>query len=115
MHDNPVLSWAAKNARPNTQVLPVYCFDPRFFTKAQPEFHMTRKSGIHRTRFNIESVLDLRARLQQIGSGLLVANQKPEDFIPQLVKPGVDTTVVFAAETCSEERTVEDLLRVQVE
>ena len=82
MHDNPVLSWATKNARPGTQVLPVFCFDPRFYTKAQPQFHMARKSGIHRTRFNIESVLDLRSNLQKIGSGLLLSTAKPEDFIP---------------------------------
>jgi len=40
----------------------------------------------------------------------LLSTAKPEDFIPQLVKPGVETTVVFAAETCSEERGVEDAL-----
>ena len=45
VHDNPVLDWAVRNARPGTQVLPVFCFDPRFFTKAVPEFRMARKAG----------------------------------------------------------------------
>lgn len=69
---------------------------------------MARKAGIHRTRFFIESVQDLRAQLQNIGSGLLVSQQKPEEFLAQLVQPNHDTTLVFAAETCSEERAVED-------
>lgn len=60
MHDNPVLAYAVKNAKPHTQVVPVFCFDPRFFTKAQPEFLMSRKTGIHRTRFMLESVQDLK-------------------------------------------------------
>ena len=110
MHDNPVLNWAVKNSRPGTQVLPVFCFDPRFFTNAVPEFQMARKSGVHRTRFAIESVADLRTNLQQVGSGLLVAQAKPEDFLPQLVHPERHTTIVFSAETCSEERSVEDKL-----
>ena len=41
----------------------MYCFDPRFFTKTVPEFGMGRKSGIHRTRFMIESVTDFRRNL----------------------------------------------------
>lgn len=73
MHDNPVLAWAVKNARPATQVIPVFCFDPRFYTKTQPQFMMARKSGVHRTRFAIESVQDFRHSLQALGSGLLVA------------------------------------------
>mmetsp|Transcript_27266 Transcript_27266/g.33899 ORF Transcript_27266/g.33899 Transcript_27266/m.33899 type:complete len:168 (+) Transcript_27266:60-563(+) len=108
MHDNPVLAYAARQANPNTQVVPVFCFDPRFFTKAQPQFMMDRKTGIHRTRFMIESVQDLRGQLRAIGSGLFVSTQKPEEFLQTLVRPDQDTTLVFAAETCSEERSVED-------
>ena len=41
VHDNPVLAEAIKivQARPQmTEVIPVFCFDPRFYTKAVPEF-----------------------------------------------------------------------------
>ena len=111
LHDNPVLNWAVKQAAASpqkTQVIPVYCFDPRFYTKAEPNWLMQRKAGIQRTRFGIESVQELRHGLRQLGSGLLVTMAKPEDFIPQLVRPEMDTTVVFTSETCSEERKVED-------
>ena len=108
VHDNPVLAWAVKNKRPSAQIVPVFCFDPRFFTKSQPDYLMNRKSGIHRTRFQIESVQDLRNNLQQLGSGLLVSMEQPELFLPKLINPEMDTTVVFSAETCSEERKVED-------
>ena len=76
---------------------------------------MARKSGIHRTRFTIESVTDLRANLQKVGSGLLVAQAEPELFLPKLVNQEMNTTVVFTAETCSEERSVEDALRQALE
>ena len=54
----------------------------------------------------------MRSSLKAVGSGLLVANAKPEDFIPRLVTPETHTTVVFSAETCSEERDVEDKLEM---
>ena len=51
----------------------------------------------------------------QLGSGLLVSMEKPEDFLPQLVQPGTNTTVVFAGETCSEEKKVENDLEAAME
>ena len=60
VHDNAVLAWAMRNSHANSQVLPVFCFDPRFFTKSVPEVMMARKAGIHRTRFFLESVADMR-------------------------------------------------------
>ena len=113
LHDNPVLQWAIKQpAVAYKEIVPVFCFDPRFFTKAVPKYAMSRKAGIHRTRFMIESVADFRQSLQGVGSGLLVAQGRPEDFIPQLVSGDRETTVVYQAETCSEERAVvEKLMR----
>ena len=63
VHDNPVLNYAvrAAAARPQkTQVIPVFCFDPRFYTKGVPNFLMRRKAGIYRTKFSLESVQELR-------------------------------------------------------
>lgn len=61
MHDNAILNWAVKNAaKGNSQVIPVYCFDPRFYTQPVPDFNIPRKAGINRTRFMLESVYDLR-------------------------------------------------------
>ena len=33
VHDNPVLDWAAKYGGKTKEILPVYCFDPRFMTR----------------------------------------------------------------------------------
>ena len=59
VHDNPVLHWAARAAQKSTQILPVYCFDPRFNEKKVAAFGI-RKCGVVRTKFMIESVAGLR-------------------------------------------------------
>jgi len=39
MHDNTVLHWAASQGKcAHTEIVPVYCFDPRFFDTAIPKF-----------------------------------------------------------------------------
>ena len=59
--DNPVLTFAASQAAErSSKVLPVFCFDPRFVTEAQPQFLIPCKTGKHRLRFMVESVDDLR-------------------------------------------------------
>lgn len=50
--------WAAR--RPGGRVLPVWCFDPRLLTTSPFGF---ARLGVHRARFLLESVADLRARL----------------------------------------------------
>ena len=72
---------------------------------------MERKAGIFRTKFSLESVIDLRESLRSLGSGLLVSMEKPEDFIPQLIQPETETTVIYALETCTEEKAVEKNLK----
>ena len=59
LHDNPVLNYAVKaaSAKPQkTQVIPVFCFDSRFYTKSEPAFLMQKKAGVFRTKFSLESV-----------------------------------------------------------
>ena len=115
IHDNPVLNWATKRAKiPNTQILPVYCFDPRFYEQQVPQFSARRKCGIHRTKFNIEAVADLRQNLRKLGSDLLVAHDTPENFIPKLIDQEKHTTLVFQSETCSEEIEVQTALEKQI-
>jgi deoxyribodipyrimidine photolyase len=64
-------------------VLPVYCFDPRFFDSYDTKFG-SRKAGVQRTKFMIESVADFRSNLTKLGSGLLVAHDQPEKYLPKL-------------------------------
>ena len=95
LHDNPVLQWALKQPKVNhLEIIPVYCFDPRFNQMNVADYRI-RKSGIWRTRFQIETVEQFRANLKALGSGLLVANAKPEDFLARLVVDYLHTTVVY--------------------
>ncbi len=54
LHDNYALSKAA-SAKKNVQVLPVFCFDPRIYGRVETPYG-TRKTGLLRARFLIESV-----------------------------------------------------------
>ena len=54
-------------------------FDPRFYDYRVKKYDI-KKCGLVRTRFNLESVQSLRRELEQVGSQLLVAHEKPEDF-----------------------------------
>ena len=94
------------------EVVPVYCFDPR-------EWRRTRwsptKTGAARSQFLRESVADLRASLEAVGSGLLVYHARPEDVLPRLLHPSRPTAVLahgrVAPEELAVERAVESAVR----
>ena len=77
-----------------TSVLPVYCFDPREYQqRARGRY---QKTGPYRARFRIDAVTDLRGRLREMGSDLMVVIGKPEEVIPRLAnKVGTSSTVGF--------------------
>jgi deoxyribodipyrimidine photolyase len=87
LHDNPIFHWD-KTSCEGTQIefVPVFCFDPRLYSDFNSTYQ-TRKAGIRRTKFDIESIKALRENLQEIGSCLLVVNATPEQFLPQLIDP----------------------------
>lgn len=99
VHDNQALSEAIEAA---DQVVPVYVFDDRVF-KAKTKFGF-RKTGVFRTRFIIESVIDLRNSLANIGLPLIVRCGKSEDIIFEIAKE-IKTNWVF----CNRERTSEEI------
>ena len=67
LHDNPVLDWAVKYGGKNKEVLPVYSFDPRYMNIKVPKYD-TVKCGAIRARFLRESVINMREKLEGIGS-----------------------------------------------
>eukprot|EP00798_Chlamydomonas_sp_ICE-L_P024753 gene24753-10392_t len=71
LDDNYCVSEAIKMVKSKKvdEVLPVYVFDPRFFKKSE---WGTLKTGSFRAQFLLESVKDLKGRLQAVGSDLLV-------------------------------------------
>ena len=105
LKDNYALNWAM-NFKGKKEIIPVFCYDPRIFFPGHTKYG-TRKTGAVRAQFQNESVEDLRASLQQIGSNLLVSSQKPEDFLVQLLNKDCQNAVIYQQEICSEELKVE--------
>jgi len=108
VRDNELLALAADMCRDGSAsgVLPVFCFDPRFFAASA---WGTPKTGPFRAQFLVESVADLKRSLRGVGSDLLVAVGRPEDVIPRAA--GGPCTVLTQQETTSEELAVDKAVR----
>lgn len=78
VRDNEVLTEALSKG---DKVLPLYCFDPRYFARTGKG---TRKTGAFRLRFLLESIAELRESLKRLGGDLMVRVGVPEDIIPEL-------------------------------
>ncbi|PJJ79756.1 DASH family cryptochrome [Mucilaginibacter auburnensis] len=78
IHDNEILLEAVRKA---DKVLPVYCFDPFYFTKNASG---APKTGSLRAKFLLESVADLRNNLRLLNSELIVRIGAPAEILPQL-------------------------------
>jgi len=100
IHDNEVLIEAVNRAG---KILPVYCFDPRYFTETS---YGTRKSGYYRTKFLLESVEGLREALKERGGNLIIRIGKPEDVLPELCKQYGISEVYHHREVATEETEI---------
>ena len=123
LHDCAPLHEAVKLAQrtPGTEVLPVYCFDPRQYGTTDDVFlgkgFGAPKTGHHRAKFILESVLDLKAQLQKVGSDLLILVGEPEKLLATEAVAGPATAasagskqgplILASAEVCPEECGVE--------
>ncbi|CAG9466946.1 unnamed protein product [Pedinophyceae sp. YPF-701] len=101
VHDNYALHEAAKLASAGRvgEVLPLYVFDPHYFSETE---WGSVKTGARRAAFVLGSVLDLKRRLRDVGSDLVVAVGRPEEVVARAA--GEAATVVVQDETTSEER-----------
>jgi len=99
LHDNEALDDALKH---NDEIIPVYVIDPRIFN-AQTSFGF-EKTGIHRAKFILESLRDLRQSLRNLSSDLYVRIGKPEEVISDLARKA-KTSYVY----CNRERTFEEV------
>ena len=104
IHDHEPLS---KAINISDNVLGVYCFDPRDYVLLPAGFP---KTGSLRAKFIIDCVAELKNKLQQLGSDLLVYVGKPEDIIPQLCVDLSINEIYYHREVAPEERHVEDEL-----
>ncbi|PHI20366.1 cryptochrome DASH [Lewinellaceae bacterium SD302] len=100
LHDNEALTEALEHAQ---EVLPVYIFDPRTFGAQTRKFGFP-KTGSHRAKFILESVVELKKNLRSRGNDLLIRIGKPEEILRDLTLE-VRASWVF----CNRERTEEEL------
>jgi deoxyribodipyrimidine photo-lyase len=102
VHDNEILLEAIRKA---DKVLPVYCFDPYYFTKAASG---APKTGSFRARFLLESVADLRKNLQSRGAELIIRIGSPAEIIPQLAAEYQVNEVYHHREVAYEETAISE-------
>jgi deoxyribodipyrimidine photo-lyase len=113
LHDNPALVAAADADR----LLPVFVFDPHHYGTAEyggTNSFTYEKTGGRRTRFRIESVADLRSRLRDRGSDLVVRTGDPASVLSTVAdRIDADAVHVHTRPTPEEraiERRVEEVL-----
>ena len=105
LHDNEALTEALLKAE---MVVPVFVFDERVF-KGKTSFGFS-KTSVYRTKFIIDSVLDLRAHLRKLGSDLIIRTGKPEEEISRLAAEVQSQWVYCNRERTTEEVSVQDKL-----
>lgn len=106
LHDQPILKQLEN--RKDVQLLPIFCFDERWFVKHRLGFP---KTGSIRTKFLIETVNNLKNNLQQIGSDLLITYGKTEDVLSDVANKFNADEIYAEKEDTSEEIFVEEELK----
>jgi len=108
-HDHGPLVEAAEA----DELLPVYVFDPDRYGRREfggDASFAYEKTGGYRTRFRLEAVADLRSRLREAGSDLVVRIGSPAAEVTDLAAAvGADAVYAHTRPT-PEERTVEAAL-----
>jgi len=102
IHDNEILLEAIRKA---DKILPVYCFDPFYFTKSASG---EPKTGNFRARFLLESVADLRRNLQAHGAELIIRTGNPAEILPQLCEEYHVNEVYHHREVAYEETNISE-------
>eukprot|EP01111_Echinosteliopsis_oligospora_P007141 TRINITY_DN2179_c0_g1_i1.p1 TRINITY_DN2179_c0_g1~~TRINITY_DN2179_c0_g1_i1.p1 ORF type:complete len:534 (+),score=92.38 TRINITY_DN2179_c0_g1_i1:121-1722(+) len=106
IHDNEVLFKAVQDA---SSILPVYVFDPRHFGRTR--VGKFPRSGIHRTIFHLESVIDLKNSFKQLGGDLIIRSGEPEKILADLARQYKINSIYFQEEATSEETDVDKALK----
>jgi deoxyribodipyrimidine photo-lyase len=108
LHDNETLMEAIAQS---DEIIPVYCFDEAHFKATDFGF---KKTGNFRARFLLESLVDLDKNLRAIGSGLVIAQGKPEVEIIDIAKKYKAQKVFAKKEVAYEERQVQELVEKEL-
>ena len=108
--DNASLANATKECE---KVIAIYCFDPRQFE--QSKYGNFKKTEKFRTKFNIESVRELKSNLEKINISLLVYHQNPEEIIPNIITEFNVNSVYFQEEWTKDEVKIENEIKSKVD
>jgi deoxyribodipyrimidine photo-lyase len=104
IHDNEILLHAIERSH---QIVPVYCFDPRYFADTK---YGTKKTGVLRAAFIRENVSALQHMLQQLGGDLIIESGYPETLIPQIAEKHQVDEVYHHREVAHEETDISALV-----
>ena len=102
--DNEVLANAIDKS---DFIIPVYIFDPRYYTTNQFNF---KNTGELRAQFVINAVYALKQKLQHLGGDLLTYVGAPEEIIPHLVQKYDVDEVYHHREIASRETSISELV-----
>ena len=106
LHDNEALIDALHQCE---EIIPVYIFDKRVFM-GSTKLTSLPKTGKYRAKFIIESIADLRASFQRLGSDLVIRCGKAEEEIFKLAHQHKTSWVFCNRERTKEEVDVQDAL-----
>jgi deoxyribodipyrimidine photo-lyase len=109
LHDQPVLKTFENKT--DILLLPVFCFDERWFVKIKFGFP---KTGNFRAKFLIESVNNLKRNLQKIGSDLLIIFGKTEEKLYEIATKINADEIFTEKEDTSEEIFIENQLKKKI-
>ncbi len=104
VHDNESLLQATQD---NSEVVCVYCIDPRWFAETPFGFS---KTGPYRAQFLLESLHDLRQNLQSLGGDLLVTLGEPETVVIELIALHGINNLYYQLEAGTEEASTEQAI-----
>lgn len=102
LHDNEVLVDAINKS---DLIIPVYCFDPRYFGKNE---HTLYHTGFKRASFLRATVEELKTRLQTMGSDLMTFFGYPEEILPKLCAKYEVTEVYHHREVARRETKISE-------
>jgi len=88
-----------------TEIVPVYILDEQWLVKDKWGFQRT---GVHRLRFLLESLQDLKEHLQKVGSDLIIKKGHPASILPELANQYDCSTIFTVKEYTDEEIKVEE-------
>jgi deoxyribodipyrimidine photo-lyase len=117
LHDNPALWHTARLSATNGDgILPIFIFDKRIYgSEVRTRLSSSRKCGPRRAQFLLEAVSDLRKNLESCGSGLIIGVGKPEIILGKITKSVVVNNIVCQQEICSEELSINEAVRSELD